>query len=457
MAILLDSASLDDAAAAAKLGFVRGITTNPALMARETREPLAHLARLLEAFPEGPICYQPTRSGYEEMDEQARAASALAPDRVVAKLPATLEAITLATALLKDGIPSALTAVYSPAQALLAHEAGCTWIIPYVDRAARHSAGAVVVEQAALLEQVGQRHAHPRRQPQDGAAGRGEHPRRRPRHHGAARRAARAAGAPAHGVGGARVRGALGVGPATGRGRPASGVSRRRRAQPPAAPGGLALHGEAELVGVAVAQRPRRTDAHAGGLEAGGHAVRAEVALVHDAVGAEARHPVGAGHGAAVAADAEAGVDADDRGVAAALQRGRGAREHARRVLAVHAGERDVAQARLGVLPALDREHRAPRRRAVRGVEVVLVHAGDGTGVAARAAVDVEREGVAGGASRRHLPLAATSAPCRPGSAPTCTRGIPRSGPGRPGPAAGSRRPRDGRGTCAPRRAGRAP
>jgi transaldolase len=154
MAILLDSASLDDAAAAAKLGFVRGITTNPALMARETKEPLAHLARLLEAFPEGPICYQPTRSSYAEMDDQARAASALAPDRVIAKLPATLEAITLATELLKDGIPSALTAVYSPAQALLAHEAGCTWIIPYVDRAARHSAGAVVVEQAALLEQV---------------------------------------------------------------------------------------------------------------------------------------------------------------------------------------------------------------------------------------------------------------------------------------------------------------
>ena len=46
MAILLDSASLDDAAAAARLGFVSGITTNPALMARETKEPLAHLARL---------------------------------------------------------------------------------------------------------------------------------------------------------------------------------------------------------------------------------------------------------------------------------------------------------------------------------------------------------------------------------------------------------------------------
>ncbi|MBE0528497.1 MAG: transaldolase [Thermoleophilia bacterium] len=154
MAILLDSASLDDAATAAKLGFVRGITTNPALMARETKDPLAHLARLLEAYPEGPICYQPTSSTYAEMNEQARSAAALAPERVVAKLPATLEAITLATELETDGIHSALTAVYSPAQALLAHEAGCVWIIPYVDRAARHSAGAVVMEQAAMLGQL---------------------------------------------------------------------------------------------------------------------------------------------------------------------------------------------------------------------------------------------------------------------------------------------------------------
>lgn len=155
MAILLDSASLDDVAAAAKLGFVQGITTNPALMARETREPLVHLARLLEAFPAGPICYQPTRSGYEEMNSQSRTAAALAPDRVVAKLPATLEAITLAAELRADGLRSALTAVYSPAQALLAHEVGCVWSIPYVDRAARYSAGAVVTEQAAILKQLG--------------------------------------------------------------------------------------------------------------------------------------------------------------------------------------------------------------------------------------------------------------------------------------------------------------
>ena len=156
MAILLDSASVDDAAAAAELGFVHGITTNPALMARETKEPLAHLERLLAALPSGPICYQPTRTSYADMNDETRAVAALAPDRVVAKLPATLDAIKLAAALTDDGIRCAPTAVYSPAQALLAHEVGCAWVIPYVDRAARQSDGglSVVDSLAAILKRL---------------------------------------------------------------------------------------------------------------------------------------------------------------------------------------------------------------------------------------------------------------------------------------------------------------
>jgi transaldolase len=154
MAVLLDSASVDDAVTAAGLGFVHGITTNPALMARETGDPLSHLERLLAAFPAGPICYQPTGTAYAAMNDEARAAAALAPERVVAKLPATLDAIRLAGALRDDGIRCALTAVYSPAQALLAHEVGCVWVIPYVDRAARHSAVGVVEGLAAILTRL---------------------------------------------------------------------------------------------------------------------------------------------------------------------------------------------------------------------------------------------------------------------------------------------------------------
>ncbi len=145
MAILLDSASLADAAAAAELGFVGGITTNPALMARETSDPLAQLERLLTAFPAGPLCFQPIGDTASEMVDQARAAVALSPQRVVVKLPATLEALRAATALRAEGCHCALTAVYTPAQALLADEVGCKWIIPYVDRAARQSVGGLIV------------------------------------------------------------------------------------------------------------------------------------------------------------------------------------------------------------------------------------------------------------------------------------------------------------------------
>jgi transaldolase len=153
VAILLDSASLTDAAAAAGLGFVGGITTNPALMARETSDPLPHVDRLLATFPSGPLCYQPTGATASEMVDEARAAVALAPQRIVVKLPATLEAIKAATVLRAEGCHCALTAVYTAAQALLADEVGCQWVIPYVDRAARLAVGgyAVLDALAAVL------------------------------------------------------------------------------------------------------------------------------------------------------------------------------------------------------------------------------------------------------------------------------------------------------------------
>jgi len=162
VAILLDSASLDDAAAAARLGFVGGFTTNPTLMARATatagptREPLAHFAALLEALPEGPGCYQPTGESPEAMCEEARAAASLAPARVVIKLPATADGVRAAAVLREESVRCALTAVYSAGQALLADAVGCVWVIPYVDRAERQGVGGrqVVESLAAVLTRL---------------------------------------------------------------------------------------------------------------------------------------------------------------------------------------------------------------------------------------------------------------------------------------------------------------
>ena len=133
--IFLDSADAGDARRAAQLAYVRGITTNPKLMAESGRQPLEQLEALLDAFPDGPVFFQP--SSPEAATAELAGALRLDVHRVVAKLPAQAPMFALGTDLARDGISVAYTAVYSPAQALVAASAEATWVIPYVDRAAR--------------------------------------------------------------------------------------------------------------------------------------------------------------------------------------------------------------------------------------------------------------------------------------------------------------------------------
>lgn len=133
--LLLDSASIDDARAAAGLGWVAGITTNPALMAAGGEPADLRLARLLEVCPVVPIFFQPTRLGTAatEVDRAIEVAGA----RLVVKLPAQEEMLRLGADLVRSGNRIAVTAVYSPAQAVLGAAIGASWVIPYVDRAER--------------------------------------------------------------------------------------------------------------------------------------------------------------------------------------------------------------------------------------------------------------------------------------------------------------------------------
>ncbi len=133
--IYLDSADADDARRAAQLAYVHGITTNPKLMAESGRQPLEQLRVLLEAFPTGPVFFQP--GSPDRATTELAEALKLGEQRVVAKLPAQAQMFALGTDLARDGVTVAYTAVYSPAQALVAAGAEATWVIPYVDRAAR--------------------------------------------------------------------------------------------------------------------------------------------------------------------------------------------------------------------------------------------------------------------------------------------------------------------------------
>jgi transaldolase len=136
MTIYLDSADTADARAAAELGFVRGITTNPRLMRAVTSDPLARAAELLATTEFPQFCYQPC-GAYDDMLDEAMSAWSLDRARVTIKLPATQAGAALAAKVIDRGAPVALTAAQTSNSMIVAEALGAVAVIPYVDRALR--------------------------------------------------------------------------------------------------------------------------------------------------------------------------------------------------------------------------------------------------------------------------------------------------------------------------------
>jgi transaldolase len=153
MSLLIDSADVEDIRRALALGFVTGVTTNPALIARTGRPGMDVLKDILR-ITDGPVFFQVTADTVEHRAEQAWDISRLAPQQIHVKIPATTENIALAAHLSKEGIQCAVTAVSSPGQAYMAGLAGATYIAPYVNRMTRSLGNGVEVVRrcAALLQ-----------------------------------------------------------------------------------------------------------------------------------------------------------------------------------------------------------------------------------------------------------------------------------------------------------------
>jgi transaldolase len=151
MSLFLDSANPQDAGEAHALGFIAGITTNPALI-RQTGRPAFEVIRELCGLIPGLVFYQLTSPDYGAMVLEARDAMAISPGQVVLKIPCTLDGLR-AVCRLREDVSCAVTAIFTPAQAYLAAEAGARYVIPYVNRATRllgdRGNGAALVQQMA--------------------------------------------------------------------------------------------------------------------------------------------------------------------------------------------------------------------------------------------------------------------------------------------------------------------
>jgi transaldolase len=136
VSIYLDSADPSDARAAGDLGFVVGATTNPLLIARAGVDPRRAIAALCDALP-GTVFYQIVAPDAAEREREARLALDLRPGRVGLKIPCTTANLRLAHRLASEGHVVGVTALFGPSQALLACDAGATYVLPYVNRTTR--------------------------------------------------------------------------------------------------------------------------------------------------------------------------------------------------------------------------------------------------------------------------------------------------------------------------------
>lgn len=144
MALYLDSANIEDVKQAMALGFVAGVTTNPALVAKTGRPGMEVLKEVLK-LSSGNVWFQVTAEDLDGRARQAREIFSLAPDRLQVKIGATTENIGLAARLAKEGISVTVTAVSSAAQAYLAAQAGAKYVAPYVNRLTRQLGDGVAI------------------------------------------------------------------------------------------------------------------------------------------------------------------------------------------------------------------------------------------------------------------------------------------------------------------------
>jgi len=133
--IYLDSALVGEAQAADKLGWVKGITTNPTLLAKSDLSPETTLQQLAQISP-GELYYQLIAPDFDGMLAEGRAAYRIIGEKTVLKVPATTVGFQVVACLSRE-IPCAVTAIYSAAQAAVSREAGAKYAIAYVNRATK--------------------------------------------------------------------------------------------------------------------------------------------------------------------------------------------------------------------------------------------------------------------------------------------------------------------------------
>lgn len=134
MQIYLDTADLSEIRAAAELGVLRGVTTNPSHMFKAGHHDFRSAISEICAIADVPVSAEVTAQDTAGMLEQARDISSWHRN-VVVKLPTTTEGLKAMRAFAaEDRAPINATVIFSAGQAVAAALAGATYVSPFVGR-----------------------------------------------------------------------------------------------------------------------------------------------------------------------------------------------------------------------------------------------------------------------------------------------------------------------------------
>ncbi len=135
MKLILDTANIEDIRYFNTYYPIVGVTTNPTILSREGGDIVSHLKEIRNIIgADKELHIQVTESEYEKILEEARLIVKTFGENTFVKIPATDVGLRATKQLSSEGIKITVTAVLSVGQALLAANAGASYVAPYVSR-----------------------------------------------------------------------------------------------------------------------------------------------------------------------------------------------------------------------------------------------------------------------------------------------------------------------------------
>ena len=135
MKILLDTANLENIRYFNTYYPIVGVTTNPTILAKEGGDVVALLREIRSIIGDDKELHvQVTETEYDRIVEEAKALVALLGRNTFVKIPLTDVGLRATATLARAGYGVTVTAILTAAQAMLASNAGASYVAPYVSR-----------------------------------------------------------------------------------------------------------------------------------------------------------------------------------------------------------------------------------------------------------------------------------------------------------------------------------